>query len=47
MAQIYVDEDTKKRLDELASKEHRALADEVRFLVDTRTDELKKKKGPS
>lgn len=42
MAQVYVDEDTKKKLDVLAEKEHRAITDEIRFLVDTREDELKK-----
>ena len=45
MAQIYVDEDTKKKLDELAEKEHRAITDEIRFLVDARAEELKKKKS--
>lgn len=43
MAQIYVDEETKKRLDDLAKREHRANADEVRFLVDSRIDELNEK----
>ena len=45
MAQVYVDDETKEKLDKLAEKEHRAINDEIRFLVDTRTDELKKKKG--
>lgn len=45
MAQIYVDEDTKKELDELAEKEHRAITDEIKFLIDKRKDELKKKKA--
>jgi len=44
MAQIYVDEETKKKLDKLAEKEHRAITDEISFLVDGRIDELKKKK---
>lgn len=44
MAQIYVDEETKKKLDEIAEKEHRAISDEVSFLVDTRIEELKRKK---
>lgn len=42
MAQIYVDDETKEKLDKLAVEEHRAITDEIRFLVDTRTDELKK-----
>jgi predicted transcriptional regulator len=44
MAQIYVDDETKKKLDELAKKEHRAISDEVALLVDKRTAELKGKK---
>ena len=43
MAQIYVDEKTKKKLDKLAEKEHRAITDEIRFLVDTRAKELASK----
>lgn len=41
MAQIYVDEETKEKLDKLAIKECRANSDEIRFLVDARADELK------
>ena len=44
MAQIYVDDETKKKLDKLAAKEHRAITDEVKFLVDTRVLELQRKK---
>jgi hypothetical protein len=42
MAQIYVDEATKENLDDLARLEHRAITDEVRFLVDNRVKELEK-----
>ena len=42
MAQIYVDDETKKELDKLAEKEHRAITDEIRFLVDKRKQELDK-----
>ena len=42
MAQIYVDDETKKELDNLAEKEHRAITDEIRFLVDKRKQELDK-----
>lgn len=45
MAQIYIDDDTKKKLDKLAEKEHRAITDEVKFLISQREDELKKKAG--
>lgn len=41
MAQIYVDDKTKKKLDKLAEKEHRAITDEISFLVDKRVAELK------
>ena len=44
MAQIYVDDETKKKLDELADSEHRAITDEIKFLIDKRENELKKKK---
>jgi mRNA-degrading endonuclease RelE of RelBE toxin-antitoxin system len=43
MAQIYVDDETKKKLDELAESEHRAINDEVSFLVDSRIFDLGKK----
>ena len=43
MAQVYVDDKTKKKLDKLAEKEHRAITHEIRFLVDKRVAELKKK----
>lgn len=45
MAQIYVDDDTKKELDKLAEREHRAITDEIKFLIDKRKDELKKAKS--
>ncbi len=45
MAQIYIDDETKKKLDKLAEKEHRAITDEVKFLIDNRVAELKKKAG--
>ena len=41
-SQIYVDDDTKKELDKLAEKEHRAITDEIKFLIDKRKDELRK-----
>jgi len=41
MAQVYVDDKTKKKLDELADKEHRALNDEIEFLIDSRLSRLK------
>jgi len=42
MAQIYVDEKTKKKLDKLAEKDQRAITDEIKFLVGKREAELKK-----
>ena len=45
MAQIYVDDDTKKKLDKLAEDEHRAITDEIKFLIDSRIEELKKAKS--
>ncbi len=42
MAQIYVDDYTKKKLDKLAEREHRAITDEIKFLVDNRSEELNK-----
>jgi predicted transcriptional regulator len=44
MAQIYVDDETKKNLDKLAERECRAINDEVTFLVDKRVEELEKHK---
>jgi len=44
MAQIYVDEKTKKKLDKLAEKEHRAITDEIKFLIDKRVLELQRAK---
>lgn len=41
MAQIYVDEKTKKRLDKLAEKDQRAITDEIKFLIGKREEELK------
>jgi len=41
MAQIYIDDKTKKELDKLAEKEHRAITDEIKFLIDKRKAELK------
>lgn len=43
MAQIYVDDETKKKLDKLAKKECRGNSAEIKFLVDTRLLELAKK----
>lgn len=45
MAQIYVDKRTKNKLDKLAAKEHRAITDEVKFLIDNRLAELENKAG--
>ena len=44
MAQIYVDDETKEMLDNLAKKECRANSDEVRFLIVARVEELRQKK---
>jgi len=40
---IYVDDETKKELDKLAEKDHRAITDEIKFLIDKYKAELKKK----
>lgn len=45
MAQIYVDDDTKKRLDKLAEKDQRAITDEIKFLIGKREGDLKKAKS--
>lgn len=47
MAQIYVDDETKKELDKLAIKECRANSDEIRFLVVARVEELRAENAKS
>ena len=42
MAQIYVTEETRKKLFELSEREHRTVSDEIEFMVDGRSEELNK-----
>ena len=35
MAQVYVDEETKVKLEKLAEEGHRGISDQIKFLIDS------------